>query len=639
MWRFGSCIAASSLIWYFSVISFYPNIAIVTLLYLFSGGWKWLLLLSKVLKRDLLLLRGGALVAIKTKRIINNKILLSDKLFENTRKYPDKLAYISADTGKCWTFLETEEFVVKVANLFYASGYKKGDVVALVMENRIEYTPLWLGLSMIGVVTSLVNYNLRHDSLKHCIAISNCKAVIFSEDLSNSVEEIKNDLTQEMYCLDTYSGNMSDVKCISKLLETIPALKPPRPSGLNVTDPLLYMYTSGTTGLPKAVIVRAQKMMSVLLMANAMLGVGPKDVFYDSLPLYHANGGATSCHSIFNACTVVIKKKFSASRFMEECCKYKVTSINYIGEICRYLLAQPPRKFDQENQIKLASGNGLKASIWKEFQERFGIEKIVEVYGSTEGNVALINLTGHLGAVGFSFVAFPFLNKNKIIKVDRDTGEIIRGRDGLAMLAKPGEPGQIVGLIEPKGLVKYDGYLDKTATNKKIASDILTKGDKVFLSGDILVMDELGYFYFQDRTGDTFRWRGENVSTNEVEGIISRSVNLTDVTVYGVEIPGEEGRAGMACFNDPERKINVGDLQLALQRDLPKYAHPIFLRMSSSMDLTGTFKFQKNKLRDESFDLEMYPNDDFYYYNIKERSYAKLTEEIRQEILNRSVRF
>ena len=321
----------------------------------------------------------------------------------------------------------------------------------------------------------------------------------------------------------------------------------------------------------------------------------------------------------------------------QDCSRHGVTVINYVGEICRYLLVQPPKQADTTNVIRLAVGNGLRASIWEDFKHRFGIANIVELYGSTEGNARPYpNVTGKVGSVGFNPILFP--NRDfKLIQLDEETGEILLDSNGIALETLDGQPGQMVGRITETN--RFDGYTSKEAKDKKIGHNIFGHGDSAFLSGDILVRDAEGYYYFHDRTGDTFRWKSENVSTNEVEGVMSKIVQLTDVCVYAVSVPGYEGKAGMACILDPREQVDVSDLPQRLERVLPKYAHPQFLRLSGRLDVTSTFKFQKVRLRKEGYDPAACDEDRLFYFDRKEGKYLPLHGEQYKAIAEGTITF
>lgn len=283
-------------------------------------------------------------------------------------------------------------------------------------------------------------------------------------------------------------------------------------------------------------------------------------------------------------------------------------------------------------------GNGLRPQIWEEFIKRFNIQQIAEFYGATEGNANIINFDGRVGAVGFVSLIAPAVYPVALIKVDQDTGEPIRGPDGLCIRCKPFEPGMFVGMIAKNHPIRdFHGYADPKATSKKVAENVFKQGDAAFLSGDILEMDELGYLFFKDRTGDTFRWRGENVSTTEVEAVISNIAGLKDCCVYGVEVPGSEGRAGMAAILDPERQLDLEQLNKDMSKSLPTYAQPLFIRILSAMDLTGTYKLRKVDYQKEAFDLEKV-KDEIYFLDPSKRSYVHFTKELYDDLKSGKIR-
>lgn len=309
----------------------------------------------------------------------------------------------------------------------------------------------------------------------------------------------------------------------------------------------------------------------------------------------------------------------------------------HIGELCRYLMAQPARPTDTQHCLRLAIGNGLRLQIWKQFQKRFFIERIIEFYGSTEGNVNVCNYKGKPGACGIVSVIVPVLNPLKLLKVD-ENGKHVRNANGYCVLADVGERGEAVGQISVRLTHRrFDGYEDKKATSKKVLRNVLKPGDEFFLSGDIMKMDEEGYVYFCDRTGDTFRWKGENVSTMEVEGVIQQILDHRDVTVYGVEVPGMEGRAGMATIVGTEEAVNLAKLLQQLFLSLPPYAIPLFIRLSSEATTTGTLKLKKVDLRKEGYSLERVSDPIFFLHPLL-KAYVQLTAELQTEIENGSIR-
>uniref|UniRef100_A0A8C0G5C0 Arachidonate--CoA ligase n=1 Tax=Chelonoidis abingdonii TaxID=106734 RepID=A0A8C0G5C0_CHEAB len=565
-------------------LSWVQVIPALFIFYLGSGGWKFLRIVFKTIRRDVT--TGLVLMRVKWQVWwhLKGKNTIPKIFQETVRKHPEKTALIFQGTGESWTFRQLDEYSSQVANYLYEQGFRSGDVVALFMESRNQYVGLWLGMAKIGVEAALVNSHLRMEALLHCINISNSKAVVFGAEMMEAMQEVQPSLGKSVRLFCSGEWNPESAPPGTEHLDPFLEMAPrhlPSPPKKGFLDKLFYIYTSGTTGMPKAAIVvncRYYRMASLVYYGFRMR---PDDVMYDCLPLYHAAGnivGIGQC--LLQGMTVVIRKKFSASHFWDDCVKYNCTIVQYIGEICRYLLNQPSQEVERRHCVRMALGNGLRMSIWKEFISRFGIPQIAEFYGATECNCSLGNFDNNVGSCGFNSRILPGIYPVTLVRVDEDTMELIRGPDGLCIPCKPGEPGQLVGrIIQSDPLLHFDGYLNQSATSKKIAHDVFTKGDLTYLTGDVLVMDEYGYMYFRDRTGDTFRWKGENVSTTEVEGTLSRILHMTDVVVYGVEVPGTEGKAGMAAIADPKNSCNLESFANELKKALPLYAWPVFLRV------------------------------------------------------------
>ncbi|KAM6233244.1 long-chain fatty acid transport protein 1 isoform 2-T2 [Porphyrio hochstetteri] len=559
-----------------------------------SGGWRLLRLVLRTAPRDLFGLSVLLRVKYKLRSHHRAKSTVPKMFHEVVCRHPDKVALIYEATGEQWTFRRLDEYSNAVANFFYQQGFRLGDVIAIFMESRPEFVGLWLGMAKVGIEAALINFNLRLDSLVYCVTTSGAKALIFGGELSSAISEVNGMLGKNMakFCSGDYSAGVvpAYTRHLDPLLSAASKSPPLHVPIKGLDDRLFYIYTSGTTGMPKAAIVVHSRYYRIAAFGYYAYRMCPQDVLYNCLPLYHSAGnimGVGQC--LIHGLTVVIRKKFSASRFWDDCVKYRCTIIQYIGEICRYLLNQPAREAETQHCVRLAVGNGLRPTIWEDFTKRFRIKQIGEFYGATECNCSVANLDGKVGACGFNSRILPNVYPIRLVKVNEDTMELIRDSRGLCISCRPGEPGLLVGQINQRDpLRRFDGYVSESATNKKIAYNVLRKGDQAYLSGDVLVMDELGYMYFKDRSGDTFRWRGENVSTTEVEGMLSHILNQTDVAVYGVEVPGVEGKAGMAAIADPKAKVNPTVLYQELQKVLPPYARPVFLRLLPQVDTTGT---------------------------------------------------
>ncbi|KAJ8251360.1 hypothetical protein GJAV_G00220520 [Gymnothorax javanicus] len=606
--------------------------------YLGTGGWRFLYVVVRTAKRDL----NGVYVLLRVKLAIHGHIRKGStipSIFAQTvALHPDKPALVYEATGETWTFSQLDQLSNAVAHWALGQGWASGDVVAIFMESRPLMVALWLGLAKVGVEAALINFNLRRDSLMHCVGVSGSRGLVFGAELADAVSEVSATLSQSMvrFC----AGELSADRLVSlsalpldPLLGSFPRQLPPCTHRKGFNDRLFYIYTSGTTGLPKAAIVVHSRYYRIAAFGFHAFRMRYDDIVYDCLPLYHSAGnimGVGQC--LIHGLTVVVKKKFSASRFWEDCIKHNCTVVQYIGEICRYLLSQPVRPAETGHRVRLAVGNGLRPSVWEAFTERFRVAQIGEFYGATECNCSIANMDGKVGACGFNSRILPNVYPIRLVKVEEETMVPVRNRAGLCVPCRPGEPGLLVGRINQQDpLRRFDGYASQDATNKKIVRDVFKKGDSAYLSGDVLVMDELGYMYFRDRSGDTFRWKGENVSTTEVEGTLSTLLGQTDVAVYGVPVPGVEGKAGMAAIADRTGQFDCAAFLQEVQKVLPPYACPVFLRISPQVDTTGTFKIQKTRLQREGFDPRL-SSDQIFFLNSRAGRYEVVTEELYSAI-------
>uniref|UniRef100_A0A3Q4HWY0 Arachidonate--CoA ligase n=1 Tax=Neolamprologus brichardi TaxID=32507 RepID=A0A3Q4HWY0_NEOBR len=634
MMRLACCTALLFVLRLLVGLPWYQVLPAILIFYLGSGGWNFLDIFAKTVGRDLHAASVLLRVKLNVRRHLREKNTIPKIFAETVHRHGDKTALIFEGTGERWTFRQLDEYSNRVANLLLERGFKEGDVVALFMENRSQYVGIWLGMAKIGVEAALINFNLRLDALVHCVTISNAKAVIFGSELTDAMSEVHSSMGKavQMFCSGDWDPKRvpQGTECLEPLVAGASSHLPPRPD-----HRLFYIYTSGTTGMPKAAIVVHSRYYRMAALVYYGFRMTSDDVLYDCLPLYHSAGnivGVGQC--LIHGMTVVIRKKFSASRFWDDCVKYNCTIVQYIGEICRYLLNQPVRDTERQHHVRMALGNGLRQSIWEEFMNRFNISQIAEFYGATECNCSLGNFDNKMGACGFNSQILPFIYPIRLVRVDEETMELIRGPDGVCIPCKPGEPGQLVGrIIQNDPLRRFDGYVSQTATDKKIAHSVFKKGDSAYLSGDVLIMDKYGHMYFKDRTGDTFRWKGENVSTTEVEGTLSRLLDMKDVVVYGVEVPGAEGKAGMAAIADPSHSTNLEKFVKDMEKALPPYARPVFLRFLPEVNKTGTFKFQKTELRRDSFDPSAVSGR-LYFLDSSKGRYVQLDEELYRSILS-----
>ncbi|XP_012539295.1 long-chain fatty acid transport protein 4 isoform X1 [Monomorium pharaonis] len=634
--------ALLAIVIYMGPIYLLQLLIVVSVAYFVAGGrLRWFYVALRTIPRD----SKGLLGYIRMLWFVHGHEKknrnVSDIFRQCVKKHPNKICFVFEDQE--WTFQQIEDFSNKIATIFKTHGYKKGDTIALLLENRPEFVAIWLGLNKLGVITSLINTNLRKTSLLHCINIAKCQALIYGTDFFDAVTDIASSLDAKLtlYRFGNHPNAMSIAlkeKDLNALLGDTPATPPGIQEKSGYHDKHLYIYTSGTTGLPKAAVITNSRYVFITSSVHYLGVLRDSDRIYTPLPLYHTAGGimAIGLALVFGH-TTVIRKKFSASAYFADCTKYKCTVGQYIGEMCRYILAVPPKKEDQKHNVRMIFGNGLRPQIWEEFVKRFNIPQVLEFYGATEGNANVMNIDNKMGAIGFFSRIIPSVYPVSLIRVDKD-GEPIRNSKGLCQICEPNEPGAFIGKISPNNPTRaFLGYVDKKASEKKVIYDVITKGDSAFLSGDILVADEFGYLYFKDRTGDTFRWKGENVSTSEIEGIVSNLINYRDCIVYGVEIQGAEGRAGMAAIYDADGTLDMNKLTVDIKEQLPVYARPQFVRILTKIDLTGTFKLKKKDLQEEGYNP--YKVQDKIYYLNSKLGYELLTSEVYDQIQQGKVKF
>nr|CDJ91934.1 AMP-dependent synthetase ligase domain containing protein [Haemonchus contortus] len=582
--------------------------------------------------------------------ILDLKFDLWKKLRENrglheifldvVKRNSQKTAMIDIETGRSFTFEAFNKECNRYANFFQGQGFRAGDVVALFMENSVDFVAAWVGLSKLGVATAWINCNLKREPLAHCIQTSRAKAIITTRLLQPVLEDSIADKLLDCDGMTLYiigqPENKSQFIPLTEKLTTQPTTEPKRLDVIDFKSVLCFIYTSGTTGLPKAAVMKHYRYYSMVVGAAKSFGVYPSDRIYVSMPIYHTAAGVGQ--TVIRGSCCVIRKRFSASNFWKDCVKYQCTASQYIGEICRYLLAQPVVPEEATHKMRLLYGNGLRAEIWQPFVDRFRV-KIGEVYGSTEGTSNLVNIDGHVGACGFLPIS-PLTKKMhpvRLIRVDDVTGEVVRSKSGLCIACNPGESGAMVSTIRKDNpLLQFEGYLNESETNKKIICNVFTQGDRCFVSGDLLYWDRLGYVYFKDRTGDTFRWKGENVSTTEVEAILHPEKGVADATVYGVTVPGREGRAGMAAVvrnhdDDASDEAFIERIGNRLAASLAPYALPQFIRLCPEVDRTGTFKLVKTNLQRLGYKLNS-PDHKVFVYNSRLRNYERLTEREMAEL-------
>jgi len=479
-----------------------------------------------------------------------------------------------------------------------AQGLAKGDTVGLLMPNRPDYMAAWLGITRVGGVVSLLNTNLAGRSLAHCIEVAAPRQVIVAAELAGAFAGALPHLSLRP-TLWAHGEAGADFARLDLDLERHAAAKLDRSERRTVTidDTALHIYTSGTTGLPKAAKVSHARVMMWSHWFAGMMDTRPSDRMYDCLPMYHSVGGVVATGAMLvNGGSVLVRDKFSARQFWDDVVRQDCTLVQYIGELCRYLANAPPHPLETKHRLRLACGNGLRPDVWESFKSRFAIPHILEFYAATEGNLSLYNAEGKPGAIGRvpPFLAHRF--PAAIVKSETGKEDPLRDERGLCAPCAPHEVGEAIGRIEGRNPgSRFDGYTDARDSEKKILRDVFKPGDAWFRTGDLMRRDQQGYFYFVDRIGDTFRWKGENVATSEVRDAIARCPGVVDATVYGIALPATDGRAGMAALVITEA-FDLDAFRRHLTECLPAYARPIFVRICAELETTATFKHKKDEL-------------------------------------------
>jgi len=564
----------------------------------------------------------------------NPERVLSDVIAELAQAHGSAPALLS--TRESFTYRELSERANRYGRWALAQNLAKGDAVALVMPNRPEYAAIWLGITSVGGVVSLINTNLRSGALAHCLNIVTPKHVIVDAELLDALDSANGQIEFQP---KVWSHGTEVFRRIDREIESFSGapLAAAEKRHVTISDRALHVYTSGTTGLPKAANVSHRRLLQWSFWFAGLMNTGPDDRMYDCLPMYHSVGGVVAIGALLaRGGSVAIREKFSAKEFWSDIARWDCTLFQYIGELCRYLANET--EVPTHHRLRIACGNGLRANVWEKFQQKFHIPRILEFYAATEANVSLYNVEGKIGAIG---KVPPFLKHRSplaLVKLDHAHDEPVRGADGFCIRCVMDEAGEALGRIEegPAHGQAFEGYTDGAATEKKILRDVFERGDAWFRTGDLVRQDAGGFCYFVDRIGETFRWKGENVSASEVAAALSEFPGILEATVYGVPVPGAEGAAGMAELVT-DGPLDFTQLHAHLAERLPAYAQPLFLRIQDRIAVTGTFKHQKADLVRESFDPAATP-DATYFCDPNARAYVQIDTALFERIQTGTIR-
>lgn len=568
-------------------------------------------------------------------------VTLPTLINELAESFGDRPALIGEDATLSYRALATR--TNQFARWALSQGLGRGDVVCLVMQNCPEYLAAWLGITRTGAVASLINTNLVGESLAHAIRTASAKCIVVGGDLADAVASATASFEPAVECWVhgpvPVAPDMPRIDIALASLSGAP-LAPSECALPSTRDRALYIYTSGTTGLPKAAVVSHHRVLQWSYWFAGLLNTDESDRMYCCLPMYHSVGGVVAIgSSLVRGGSVVIRRKFSARAFWDDIVDTQCTLFQYIGELCRFLVNLPPHPRERDHRIRIACGNGLRPDIWESFQSRFAIPRILEFYAATEANFSLYNCEGKPGAIGRipAFLAHRF--PTALVAFDHQLGEPSRDEHGFCRPCAVDEVGEAIGKIasnEASPESQFEGYTDGAASDRKILRNVFAEGDAWFRSGDLMRRDAGGFFHFVDRVGDTFRWKGENVSTGEVADAVCAWHQVRDAVVYGVEAPGYDGRAGMvAIVSDGE--LDLEHFREHLTRRLPDYACPVFVRLLHEIETTGTFKPKKQDLVRVGFDPNR-TSDALFVHHREIGAFVRIDAAVFERILARGMR-
>ncbi|WP_431967544.1 long-chain-acyl-CoA synthetase [Nocardia sp. bgisy134] len=501
----------------------------------------------------------------------------------NAHRHPDRV-FLRFE-GRAYRYGEANAEVNRYANVLAERGVRRGDVVGVLMTNRPETLFTVLATVKLGATVGLLNHNQRDQVLAHSFGLLGSVLNVVGEECREALDSLAEPLPNVLYGND-----------LARAARTADAADPAVCAQVTARERAFLIFTSGTTGLPKASV------MTHLRWTKSMAGLGGlgirlrgNDTLYCCLPLYHNNALTVALSSVLaGGSAYALGRKFSASGFWDEIIREQATAFIYIGELCRYLLNQPARPADRQHRVRLVVGNGLRPELWKEFTRRFGIGRVVEFYGASEAPIAFVNVFGVDRTAGFGPLPYA------IVEFDDATGKAKRGPDGRLRRVGSGGVGLLLAKVDKRQ--PFDGYTDRDASESKLIRDAFKPCDVWFDTGDLVRDQGWWHIAFVDRLGDTFRWKGENVATTEVEGALGEHETVAQAVVFGVDIPGADGKAGMAAITlHPGAEFDGAELAEVAYRLLPGYAVPLFVRVVAELEQTSTFKSRKVELRKQGY--------------------------------------
>jgi fatty-acyl-CoA synthase len=565
--------------------------------------------------------------------------ILSAVIADMASACPEAPALLSDE--ECFTFGALAGRANRYARWALANGLAKGSVICLFMPNRPEYMAVWLGVASVGGVVALVNTSLRGALLARCIDAVAPAHIIVAGELAEQFASARPLLAGKpqlwMHGLDG-DAHPDLAREIGTFSAEPPALD--ASASPTISDPALLIYTSGTQGLPKAAYISHARLMTWSFWFAGMMDVQRSDRMYNCLPMYHSIGGVVAAGAMLvKGASVAIARNFSAHRFWHDVASWDCSLFQYIGELCRFIVRSPPDPRERSHRLRLCCGNGLREDVWHELKRRFGIPHILEFYAATEGVISLFNCEEKPGSIGR---LPPFLNHRSpiaLVRCESENGDLVRDQDGRCIRCLPNQVGEVIGkILDARSGIgpRFEGYSNAARSEEKLARNVFEPGDVWFRSGDLMRRDESGFFYFVDRLGENFRWKGENVSTLEVAQTITGFPDILDASVYGVPVPGVEGRAGMAALVVKDG-FDLARFHAHLLSELPDYACPLFLRVRQAIEITPSFKHIKTELLREGYDPRIVA-DPLFFRDLSRAAYVPLDDDLHNAIKARRLR-
>ena len=550
--------------------------------------------------------------------------------------YGDAPALLS--DRECLSFRDLEKRMNQYSRWALAEGIQKGESVALMMGNRPEYFVIWLGLIQVGAIVALFSSDLRAPAVTHALRAAGVRRIIASAECADVCQSAVAALGEaaEIWIHESGRRQTRSIE-LSVAAASGDALSGDELRPVTLNDRALRIFTSGTTGLPKAAEVSHRRLVTWIHWFAGLADLSASDRLYNCLPMHHSVGGvvAVGAPLVFGG-SVVIAERFSARGFWNDVAQWECTAFQYIGELCRYLLAAPIHPAETSRRVRIAIGNGLSQEAWRPFIDRFGPLRILEFYASTEGNVWLYNVEGKIGSIGRVPPYVAVRDPIALVQFDYGSQVPARGPDGFCVRCADGEIGEALGRIGKEPGARFEGYSEEVETERKTLRDVFEPGDAWMRTGDLMRRDADGFYTFVDRIGDTFRWKGENVSTSEIEAVLRACPGVEEAVVYGVVVPGADGRAGMALLKI-DRQFDLHALPGRLEI-LPRYARPLFLRLALKIEITETFKAKRRAYVDEGFDPERI-EDPLYVFDGQRQAFILLDTERYAAIGNRTMSF